>query len=266
MGIREIVHAKSQILGCSKCDLRTLCKSPVPLSIDKVAGCRLLFVGEAPGPQEDVLGTPFIGPSGKLLREIIEEAELHEVPTAYCNVISCFPHNADSRKVRAPKDQEITNCRGNLVAQIRAADPEVIVTVGAVATKAWRSDVKVTKHHGRMGRWRLGSAQTGVEYPVMPIVHPSTILRGFTGYRKQIQDDLLQVRDVLCYGMPPEAFGWDRCIRCEVKAETQDLLDLDLIAYCRQHRKKWEKEAEKQRREWDRVLGGLTKSGQATLL
>ena len=107
-----------------------------------------LFVGEAPGPTEDFLGFPFIGPSGHVLNRIIEDANIKSY--AIANVVGCFPKSGKS--FRKPKKVEIDACNPRLQSLLKLVNPSVIIGVGKVAS--------------------LGIV------PDCSIVHPSAMLRG----------------------------------------------------------------------------------------
>lgn len=98
--------------------------------------CELLFLGEAPGESEDLIGYPFVGPAGSLLDKMIERAvEKSEYlpPIGITNVVACFP-NID-REIRKPTEQEVMACRSRLEEVILLARPRLIVTLGQVAKR-----------------------------------------------------------------------------------------------------------------------------------
>jgi DNA polymerase len=139
-----------------------------------VVPCDVLFIGEAPGASEDVLGAPFMGPAGKLLDRIIAEAvdsifvggcarmKDDEPRIAFTNLVCCVPRGDDGDKVAEPPKEAIKACQPRLKEFIALARPKLVVCVGGLATKWVKS-----------GRDDLGLG----EVPIIEIVHPAAILR-----------------------------------------------------------------------------------------
>ena len=94
-------------------------------------GAKSLFVGEAPGAREDAVGEPFVGPSGQLLDQVLDEVGLSRDAVAVTNVVKCRPPGN-----RTPTREEAARCRRWLDAQVAILDPVVVCTLGATAT-AW---------------------------------------------------------------------------------------------------------------------------------
>lgn len=92
--------------------------------------CDVLFVGEAPGANEDTAGLPFVGPAGRLLDQIIEQSLPQEVTYAMTNLVACFPRHAKERGDNEPERGEVLECRPRLVEFINLAQPRLIVQVG----------------------------------------------------------------------------------------------------------------------------------------
>lgn len=108
------------------------------LACHKVAGegatnPRVLFVGEAPGLAEDATGRPFVGPSGRLLREAMTAAGLPEEICHFTNLIRCMPRDEAGGRYRKPADNELEACFGQLVQLLRRLQPLHVVAVGRVA-------------------------------------------------------------------------------------------------------------------------------------
>ncbi len=126
---------------------------------------RLMFIGEAPGEEEDLQGEPFVGPAGQLLNRLLERLGLSRQEVYITNVAKCRPPQN-----RNPDAEEIAACHPFLVQQIQAIRPQVIVTLGAVATHALLdSKAPLNRLRGRWQQWQ------GI--PVMPTFHPSYLLR-----------------------------------------------------------------------------------------
>jgi uracil-DNA glycosylase family 4 len=126
---------------------------------------RLMFIGEAPGGEEDRQGEPFGGAAGQLLNRLLEKLELSRQEVYITNVVKSRPPGN-----RNPDAEEITACRPFLLKQIQAIQPQIIVTLGAVATHALlESKDPLHRLRGNWQRWR------GIA--VMPTFHPSYLLR-----------------------------------------------------------------------------------------
>lgn len=202
-------RVKNQVLKCTSCALYRECDhGPIPYSFTGTLGERPPFVvvGEAPGPDEDRVGRPFVGKSGRLLRAMMAEAGLPE--PAFCNVVSCFPNKGG--RVRAPSAAEIEACRGNLMAQLEAIDAPFVLLAGAVAVHQWRQDLTVTETRGQVYVWMR-------RWAVMPITHPASLLRNpSTVRREEMKADLAQFNELVRYGdgIDPLWRLGDMCIKC----------------------------------------------------
>ena len=131
----------------------------------------LLLIGEAPGAQEDAQGRPFVGRAGQLLDRMLESVGLDSERDAYiCNVIKCRP--PDNRR---PTAAEIAACRPFLLRQIALVDPRLILLVGATALEGVLG-IKggITRLRGQ---WRAGEGEGLAGRALMPILHPSYLLR-----------------------------------------------------------------------------------------
>lgn len=142
---------------CTKCELCETRKSIV-LFKGKIP-CDILFVGEAPGVSEDLLGKPFVGPAGHLLNQIISSAELDSYRLGFTNVVACIPLDPDGDKVHDPHKLHVKACSERLNEIIEIANPNYIVAVGKVADKY----LKQKKLHEN--------------YEYVTITHPGAILR-----------------------------------------------------------------------------------------
>jgi DNA polymerase len=125
----------------------------------------LVFVGEAPGAQEDASGVPFVGRAGQLLDQLLADAGLDRQQVAILNVLKCRPPGN-----RKPANDEVERCRPWLSAQLDALAPELIVTLGLSAT-AWFLGRRI-----QIGRVR-GSVHEVEGRRVLPTYHPSGALR-----------------------------------------------------------------------------------------
>lgn len=153
--------------ACTGCTLHETRRSVV-ISRGHVP-CDIVFIGEAPGESEDVLGRPFCGPAGKLLDSIIEQAmtvTTKPLRWAFTNVVCCIPRE-DGRKASAPMSGEITACSGRLKEFVRIAAPRLIVCVGALA-RDWVPQF-------------IDPTEEGLE--MSEVMHPAAILRANVAQR-----------------------------------------------------------------------------------
>ncbi len=126
----------------------------------------LLFIGEAPGREEDIQGRPFVGEAGALLTRLIEKMGLQRSSVYIANMIKCRPPMN-----RDPDSEEIETCRPYLEKQIDIIKPEVIITLGRIALQALMMDpgLKITAARGTFLEYR--------SIPLMPTFHPAYLLR-----------------------------------------------------------------------------------------
>ncbi len=155
------------------------------------ARARLMFIGEAPGEEEDRTGRPFVGRSGELLNKMIGAMGLAREQVYIANVLKTRPPNNAT-----PTAREAELCWPFLAEQIAIISPEVIVTLGLPAAKlVLRTDQSMTRMRGRWASYTLPDGRT---VPVMPTYHPAYLLRNYTPEaRGQVWSDLQQVMDRL---------------------------------------------------------------------
>ncbi|MFG0307331.1 MAG: uracil-DNA glycosylase [Phycisphaerales bacterium JB040] len=169
---------------------------------------RLMFVGEAPGEQEDREGRPFVGRSGVLLEKMIVAMGLSRESVYICNVLKTRPPNNQT-----PTVEEAALCAPYLFDQIRVVRPEVIVTLGLPASRLLLGTSEPMRSmRGSFREFPSGSgtgifggfelAWTGDPIPVMPTYHPAYLLRSYTPEnRKKVWSDLQKVMDRLGSGV-----------------------------------------------------------------
>lgn len=144
----------------------------------------LMFVGEAPGREEDLQGIPFVGPAGQLLTRIIEAIDLRREDVYIANVIKCRP--PDNRN---PEPEEVRTCEPFLFAQIDAIRPRVIVALGAFAARTLlRTDDAISKLRGRVHDFRGAR--------LVPTFHPAFLLRS-PNRKRDAWEDMKIVRGIL---------------------------------------------------------------------
>jgi DNA polymerase len=152
---------------------------------------KLLIVGEAPGPEENIRGKPFVGRAGQMLDKILESANFNPEQDVYItNSVFRMPPGEDGKPFRKPVDAEIDYYRPFVFEFIRLIDPRVILLTGNVASQSVLKKTGITSLRGKWteaeGRW------------IMPIFHPSYLLRNPTrdpGSPKALMwEDIREVR------------------------------------------------------------------------
>jgi DNA polymerase len=144
----------------------------------------LVFVGEAPGGDEDLQGKPFVGRAGQLLTKIILAMGLKREDVYICNILKCRPPQN-----RNPLPEEIASCEPFLIRQLEALRPRVICALGSFAAHTLiQSDVPITALRGRFHDYQ------GI--PLMPTYHPAYLLRN-PGAKKQVWEDVQKIMELL---------------------------------------------------------------------
>ena len=155
---------------------------------------RLLFIGEGPGREEDLLGEPFVGRAGELLDKIISAMGLEREQVYIANIVKCRPPEN-----RNPTPEEMAACLPYLKRQIEVLQPDVICALGGVAAKALLStDLSV-------GRLR-GEFHNYAEIPVRVTYHPAYLLRSPHEKAKTWQD-IKAVMEFLGLELPARSGG-----------------------------------------------------------
>jgi uracil-DNA glycosylase family 4 len=144
----------------------------------------LMFVGEGPGADEDAQGRPFVGRAGQLLTKIIEAIDMKRDDVYIANIVKSRPPNN-----RVPEPDEVSACLPFLKKQIAVIRPQIIVTLGSVATNnLLAATLSITKVRGEFRQ--LGTIL------VMPTFHPSYLLRN-PAAKREVWEDMKKVRDRL---------------------------------------------------------------------
>jgi uracil-DNA glycosylase len=162
--LKELLMAARE---CTRCAELAATRTTVVFGAGN-ADADLMFVGEAPGANEDLQGLPFVGAAGKLLETLLGEIGLSRAEVFIANVLKCRPPGN-----RDPRPGEIENCTPYLIRQIELVQPRVICTLGNFATKLLRDDpAGITRVHGRPEVRTIGSHTTRL----FPIYHPAAAL------------------------------------------------------------------------------------------
>jgi DNA polymerase len=179
----RLAELASEAAGCTRCPLAAT-RTQVVFGVgDPEAD--LMFVGEAPGRDEDLQGIPFVGRSGQLLdRLLAEEIGIGREAVYIANVVKCRPPDN-----RDPKPDEIAACRPYLEEQVALVAPKVVVTLGNFATRLLLdTDQGITRLRGRA--YPMGDTQ------LVPTFHPAAALRGGGVVLAQMRADLVRAKQL----------------------------------------------------------------------
>ncbi len=169
----------------SSCRLCSLCSTRTQtVFADGSPTARLMFVGEAPGRDEDAQGLPFVGRAGQLLNKMIAAIDLKREEVYICNVLKCRPPDN-----RVPAPDEVGRCRPYLEQQIALVKPALVCALGLSATQALlETKTSMASLRGKTFTYR------GI--PLIPTYHPAALLRN-PGLKREAWIDLQRVRDML---------------------------------------------------------------------
>lgn len=191
---RELLKAVfEEAQGCVACQL---CQSRTKVVFGAGnADANLMFVGEAPGANEDRMGLPFVGQAGKLLDKLLVEIGLDRQDVFICNTIKCRPPDN-----RDPHPHEIEACRPYLFQQIDLIEPTVICTLGNFATKLLRGDTTgISRVHGQPEVRVIGPRAVRL----LPLYHPAAAL--YTpSTLETLRADFARIPELLAQGPPPQ--------------------------------------------------------------
>ena len=175
---------RAHIGDCTRCKLHTLGRRQVVFGVGN-PNARLMFVGEAPGADEDTQGEPFVGRAGQLLTKIIQSIGLQRSDVYIANVIKCRPPAN-----RNPEPDEVATCQPFLFTQIDTIRPKIIVALGTFAAHALLgTDTPISRIRGRLHEFRGG-------IQLIPTFHPAFLLRS-PDRKRDVWEDMKKVRDLL---------------------------------------------------------------------
>ncbi len=165
----KLEDLKKLCLNCQNCELG-ITRNNVVFSDGNPDTAKAILIGEAPGENEDLTGTPFVGRAGKLLNEFLEKAGINREKDLYIiNTVKCRPP-----KNRVPTNEEKDKCAKYLYEQINIVNPKVLIFCGATALQSfYKEKVQISKIRGK---W-LEVEVNGDKYKSMSIFHPSYLLR-----------------------------------------------------------------------------------------
>jgi len=168
---------------CTRCKLVGLGRQQIVFGVGNPSA-DLMFVGEAPGADEDIKGEPFVGRAGQLLTKIIEAIELRREDVYIANVIKCRPPQN-----RNPEPDEVEQCEPFLFRQIDMIKPKVIVALGKFAAQCLlKTTEPITKIRGREFTYR--------DAILIPTYHPAYLLRTPSA-KRDVWEDMKRVRELL---------------------------------------------------------------------
>lgn len=171
----QMLALREEVLACKQCPILVKNRTKIVFGAGNIQA-KLVFVGEAPGRDEDQQGIPFVGRAGQLLTKIIEAMGLTRQEVFICNVLKCRPPEN-----RAPAPDEVINCSPFLKRQIELIKPRVICALGNHACQALlRTDKGISQLRG--------SFQSYEGIPVMCTYHPAYLLRNPAEKRKVWED------------------------------------------------------------------------------
>jgi DNA polymerase len=180
----QLSDIRTDLGDCTRCVLHTLGRRQIVFGVGN-PHAELMFVGEAPGADEDVQGEPFVGRAGQLLTKIIESIGLSRGDVYIANVLKCRPPGN-----RNPEPVEVATCEQFLLRQIDAIQPKVIVALGTFAAQALlRSDTPISRLRGRVHEFRGG-------IKLIPTFHPAFLLRS-PDRKRDVWEDMKTVRALL---------------------------------------------------------------------
>ena len=185
---------RERALACVKCPHLASSRKTVVFGVGSI-DAQLMFVGEAPGADEDEQGEPFVGRAGQLLTKIIQATGLQRGDVYIANILKCRPDTpGQSAGNRKPTTDEMATCIPYLHEQIDLIRPKVVVALGATAVEGLLGKtIGITKLRGGWKTYR-GT-------PLMPTYHPAYLLRNQAmSEKRKVWEDMLQVMEKL--GMP----------------------------------------------------------------
>jgi len=191
--VRAFAEIQQRALQCVKCAKLVSTRTNVVFGVGNI-DAELMFVGEAPGADEDLQGEPFVGAAGQLLTKMIQTMGLGRDQVYIANILKCRPDMPPgSSGNRKPTPEEMQTCIPYLHAQIDLIQPKVLVALGGTALEGLLGKTGIMKLRGNWHTYR------GI--PLMPTYHPAYLLRNQAlGEKRRVWEDLLAVMEKL--GLP----------------------------------------------------------------
>lgn len=187
----QLEQLRQQLLSCEKCAHLFSSRSHVVFGVGNPEA-ELMFVGEAPGADEDLQGEPFVGKAGQLLTKIIEAMGFTRADVYIANVLKCRPDMPPGESGnRKPRPEEMATCLPFLIRQIEIIQPKCLVALGATAMEGLLGQPAVMREV--RGRWHDFKGT-----PLMATYHPAYLLRNQSlSEKRKVWEDMLQVLEKL---------------------------------------------------------------------
>ena len=171
-----LADIRADLGECTRCKLHTLGRKQIVFGTGSMTA-ELMFVGEAPGADEDIQGVPFVGRAGQLLTKMIEAMGLRRDDVYIANVLKCRPPGN-----RNPEPDEIQTCQPFLFRQLASIQPKVVIALGAFAARTLLdTQDPISRLRGRVFDFRGAK--------LIPTFHPSFLLRS-PGNKREAWEDL----------------------------------------------------------------------------
>jgi DNA polymerase len=192
---KELAKIAKEISKCSSCQIASERNKTVPGQGNPNA--RIVFVGEAPGADEDEQGLAFVGRAGKMLTSIIGAMGLDRSDVFICNILKCRPPGN-----RDPKPDEVANCKHFLHRQLEIVQPEVIVALGAHAAHTLLETNKpIGQLRGNFHEYYTSEDAQPIKF--MPTYHPSYLVRNYSpDNRRRVWQDMQKILKELNLPIP----------------------------------------------------------------
>ena len=185
----EALAAIREDLGdCTRCKLYAQGRTQIVFGVGNPTA-EVMFVGEAPGADEDLQGVPFVGRAGQLLTKMIEAMGFTRNDVYIANVLKCRPPGN-----RNPEPDEIASCEPFLFRQLASVEPRIVIALGAFAARTLlKTDEPISRLRGRVFDYRGAK--------LIPTFHPSFLLRS-PGYKREAWEDLKKALSILGRELP----------------------------------------------------------------
>ena len=199
----KLAALRGPVLACTKCEHLVQSRTQVVFGVGN-PDAEVMFVGEAPGADEDLVGEPFVGKAGQLLTKMIETMGFRRADVYIANILKCRPNTPPGEPGnRKPTPAEMNVCKPYLLQQIEIIQPKVIVALGATAVEGLIGMEKagITKMRGMWKEFH------GI--PLMPTFHPSYLLHNQSlAEKRKVWEDMLAVLDRLGHDITAKQRGF----------------------------------------------------------
>jgi uracil-DNA glycosylase len=186
--VEALAAIRADLGDCTRCKLHAQGRKQIVFGVGNPTA-DVMFVGEAPGADEDLQGVPFVGRAGQLLTKMIEAMGFTRNDVYIANVLKCRPPGN-----RNPEPDEIASCEAFLFRQLASVEPKVVIALGAFAARTLlKTDDPISRLRGRVFDYRGAT--------LIPTFHPSFLLRS-PGYKREAWEDLKKALSILGRELP----------------------------------------------------------------